>query len=83
MLRLLAGWFHHLHLTRYSTNARGVPPELLAEALRAVAPAVAHPVHPTAAGAWAAARVGAGPDDLVCVTGSVFLAGEIQPFVHG
>jgi len=32
----------------------------------------------TAAEAWQAARAAAGPDDLVAVSGSVFLAGELR-----
>ncbi len=79
MLARLAGYFHHLHLTRYGDNPRCVPPEKLADALPAD---TRFTVHPTAAGAWAAARAAAGPDDLVCVTGSVFLAGELQPLVR-
>ena len=82
MLARLAGFFHHLHLTRYGDNPRCVPPEQLAAALARVAPAAAFTVHPTAAAAWAAARAAAGPDDLVCVTGSVFLAGELRPLVR-
>jgi hypothetical protein len=33
----------------------------------------------TPAAAVQAARAAAGPDDLVCVAGSVFLAGEVRP----
>lgn len=73
MLGVLAGYFGHFHLTRYGNNPRCVPPETLAGLL----PAGAASVHPTAPAAWAAARAAAGPDDLVCATGSVFLAGEL------
>lgn len=79
MLRILAGYFDHFHLCRYGNNPRCVPPEKLAEVLGELAPAT---VHPSAATAWAAARAAAGPDDLVCVTGSVFLAGELQAAVR-
>lgn len=79
MLRILAGYFDHFHLCRYGNNPRCVPPEKLADVLGERAPAT---VHPTAATAWAAARTAAGPDDLVCVTGSVFLAGELQAAVR-
>ncbi len=82
MLARLAGFFHHLHLTQYGNNPRSVPPEQLAAALARVAPGTPFTAHPTAAAAWAAARAAAGPDDLVCVTGSVFLAGELQPLVR-
>jgi dihydrofolate synthase/folylpolyglutamate synthase len=79
ILRVLAGYFDHFHLTRYGNNPRCVPPEKLAAALGAAASAS---VHPTADAAWAAARAAAGPDDLVCVTGSVFLAGELRDAVR-
>ena len=83
MLRALAGYFDHFHLTRYGHNPRCVPPERLAELLRDLAPGRSVSVHPTAAEAWQAARSAAGPGDLVCVTGSMFLAGELFAAVHG
>ena len=82
MLRILAGYFGHFHLCRYGNNPRCVPPEKLAEVLREVAPESPATVHASAAEAWAAARAAAQPEDLVCVTGSVFLAGELQPLVR-
>ncbi len=81
MLRILAGYFDHFHLTRYSNNPRGGPPEKLAEVLQQVA-GVTYSLHPTATEAWHAARSTAAVDDLVCVTGSVFLAGELQATVR-
>ena len=78
MLRTLAGFFDHVHLTKYG-NARCVPPEKLAEVLAAVAPGTPFTPHPDSATAWVAARSAAGPDDLLCITGSVFLAGELRP----
>ncbi len=81
MLRVLAGYFDHFHLTRYGNNPRCAPPEMLADVLRRAAPGTTATVHPTATAAWDAARAAAGPDDLVCVTGSVFLAGELQPLI--
>lgn len=82
MLKVLAGYFDTFHLTRYGNNPRCVPPEALADVLRTVAPHLRPAVHPTAAEAWAAARAAAGEDDLVCVTGSVFLAGELMDQVR-
>jgi dihydrofolate synthase/folylpolyglutamate synthase len=38
-------------------------------------------VCPSPAAAWEEARRMAGPDDLICVTGSVFLAGEMRPLL--
>lgn len=78
MLRILAGYFDRFYLTKYGNNPRCVPPERLAEALAAVAPGVPFTTHPTGTGAWFAARTEAKSDDLVCVTGSMFLAGELR-----
>jgi len=83
MLRVLAGYFDRFFLCRYGNNPRCVPPEKLAEALAAVAPGTPASVHPTAGAAWAAARSAANSDDLLCVTGSVFLAGELRPVLVG
>ncbi len=77
MLTILGEYFDHFYLTRYSNNARSVPPEKLA-------PLVTKPttVFATALAAWQAAKDAAAAEDLVCVTGSVFLAGELQAAVH-
>ena len=81
ILRSLAGFFDHFHLTRYGNNPRCVPPDRLAAALHEVAPGKPFTLHAASGVAWAAARAAAGPDDLLCVTGSVFLAGELRPVV--
>jgi dihydrofolate synthase/folylpolyglutamate synthase len=79
MLRRLAGYFDEFHLTRYGNNPRCVPPEKLAELLIAgeIPPRRRAILYKSAAEAWTAAVAAAGPDDLVCATGSVFLAGEL------
>jgi dihydrofolate synthase/folylpolyglutamate synthase len=79
MLRLLAPHFAHAFLTRFG-SPRSVPPEQLAELLRRTAELPCS-VWPTAPEAWQAARALAGPDDLICITGSVFLAGELRPLL--
>jgi dihydrofolate synthase/folylpolyglutamate synthase len=79
ILRVLAGYFNHFHLTKYGNNPRCVPPGKLAAVLSAVAPGVPFTTHATSFDALNAARAAAGADDLVCVTGSVFLAGELRP----
>jgi dihydrofolate synthase/folylpolyglutamate synthase len=78
MFHVLAPHFAHAFLTRYAGSARGVPAEELAALLRRTAD-LPHTACPTPADAWRAARARAGPDDLVCITGSVFLAGELRP----
>jgi len=76
MLRILARYFNHFHLTRYGHNPRCVAPEKLASVLREVAPDVEFTIHPVVAEAWAHARAAVESNDLVCVAGSMFLAGE-------
>jgi dihydrofolate synthase/folylpolyglutamate synthase len=77
ILRILAAYFDHFHLCRYGNNPRAVSPEKLAAQL----PDGRYTVHATSGEAWGAARAAARPDDLVCVTGSVFLAGELRGVV--
>lgn len=76
MLELLLPRFDRVVLTRYRNNPRGVPPEELAS----VAKDFPTPfrVCPDPATAWAAVRDEAKKDDLICVTGSFFIAGEIR-----
>jgi dihydrofolate synthase/folylpolyglutamate synthase len=82
MLAVLAGYFDEFHLTRYGNNPRGVPPEKLADTLRAAVTGATIVVHPTAAAAWEAVARSTDRDDLACVTGSVFLAGELEAAVR-
>jgi dihydrofolate synthase/folylpolyglutamate synthase len=76
MFQILASYFSRFFLTRYSAGSRSVSPEQLAAALPGALPFTAHP---TAVEAWRAARNTADADDLICATGSVFLAGELRP----
>src|SRR5262249_28812055 len=76
MFRVLAPHFAHVFLTRYAGSARSLPPEQLAETLRGCSP-IPCSTHLRAIDAWEAARGMAGLKDLLCVTGSVFLAGEL------
>jgi dihydrofolate synthase/folylpolyglutamate synthase len=83
ILRILAGYFDQFHLTRYGHNPRCVPPENLATILAVLAPEKSISVYRAAPEAWRAARSATGPDDVICVTGSMFLAGELTPLVRG
>lgn len=78
IIRILAGYFDRFFMTRYGNNPRSVPPEKLGETLAQVDGAKVCSVHLASRDAWKAARAAASADDLVCVTGSVFLAGELQ-----
>jgi dihydrofolate synthase/folylpolyglutamate synthase len=82
MLAVLAPHFTHAFLTRYTDGSRAVPPGELADLLRAAGGPPAT-VCPDPAEAYRAARARAAPEDLVCVTGSVFLAGQLRPLLVG
>jgi dihydrofolate synthase/folylpolyglutamate synthase len=80
ILQVLTPPFAHVYLTRYSHSPRAVPIESLADILRQQSP-VPFTLCETPVEAWQAARQVAGPDDLICITGSVFLAGELRPVI--
>jgi dihydrofolate synthase / folylpolyglutamate synthase len=82
ILRELAPLFTHAFLTRYSNSPRSVPPEELGALLRAEG-SLPFTLCATPEEALDAARAAAGADDLICVTGSVFLAGELRPTLVG
>ena len=82
MFQVLAPHFHHAFLTRYQNSLRSVPPEELAELLTH-AGTLPFTLCPTPAEAWRAACAQAAPADLICITGSVFLAGELRPLLVG
>ena len=82
MLAVLVPFFDVFYLTKYGNNPRCVAPERLEQIVRHLAGDKSIAVLPTAAEAWAAARNQAQPEDLVCITGSVFLAGELQQLVR-
>ena len=85
MLEHLLRHFDRVIFTRYQNNPRGVPAEELlaaaAEMPRAgafVAGAVEMELAPTTADAWDAVHRLVEPDDVVCITGSFFLAAEMR-----
>jgi dihydrofolate synthase/folylpolyglutamate synthase len=78
MLHVLAPHFTHVLATRFENNPRCVPPEQVAEFVPELLP---RSVCPTSADAWYEARTVAEPGDLICITGSVFLAGELRPLL--
>jgi dihydrofolate synthase/folylpolyglutamate synthase len=80
MFRFLAPHFVHAFLTSYLGSARSTPPHQLAELWRCAGGAPPT-LCPSPVAAWESVRNAAQPDDLVCVTGSVFLAGEMRPLI--
>jgi dihydrofolate synthase/folylpolyglutamate synthase len=77
LLRLLVPNFDTIILTQYQSNPRAVDVRQLARMAEAVCP---YPVFtaPDPAAAWKLASRLAGEEDLICVTGSFFIAAEIR-----
>jgi dihydrofolate synthase/folylpolyglutamate synthase len=77
MLRQLYPVFDTVILTAFHNNPRNLPAGDLAGLSYAMSN---RPVHVTnnSAAAWKLARRLAGPEDLICVTGSFFLAAELR-----
>jgi dihydrofolate synthase/folylpolyglutamate synthase len=80
MFRVLSPHFAHAFLTRYTNSSRSVPPQDLAKLLRSNGDMPAT-LYPTPADAYHAARAASAPKDVIVITGSVFLAGELRPFL--
>lgn len=96
MLRLLLPKFQRVIFTRYRNNPRFVDPntladlaseilasEILAESSRSTSSELEVTDH--VGQAWEFARSSSGPDDLICIAGSFFLAAEARDLVlrHG
>jgi dihydrofolate synthase/folylpolyglutamate synthase len=81
MLALLLPRFDGVVLTRYLNNPRYVP----VEELESLAQGGAVPLYccGTPAEAWQLVKELATPDDLICVTGSFFLAAEMRQTIKG
>jgi dihydrofolate synthase/folylpolyglutamate synthase len=82
LLRLLVPRFDTVILTQYHTNPRAVPAEELLALVQATSLRSCH-LAPDSAAAWKIARRLAAPDDLVCVTGSFFIATEVRTMLLG
>jgi dihydrofolate synthase/folylpolyglutamate synthase len=80
ILGVLAPQFDEIRLTRFSSSPRGVSPEELG---RLLPPGIHARIFATAVQAWETTRSLAAPPDLIWVTGSVFLAGELRPLMLG
>jgi dihydrofolate synthase/folylpolyglutamate synthase len=80
ILKVLAPHFRHAYLTRYGSSRRGATTETLADILRADE-RLPFTTHATPEAAWHAARADASPEEVICVAGSVFLAGELRPLI--
>jgi dihydrofolate synthase/folylpolyglutamate synthase len=82
MLELIMGYADRVILTQYSNNPRFVPVEKLAieaELLRPKFPAVEVLTSPNSEIAMKYAASNSSDRDLICYTGSFFLASEVRP----
>lgn len=77
MLGHLLGKFDEVFFTRYLDNPRAVPPEEL-QALAVELGSRRWPTYAEPAAAWEAVGGMTSPADLVCITGSFFIAAEIR-----
>jgi dihydrofolate synthase/folylpolyglutamate synthase len=80
MFRVLSPHFSLAFMTRYTNNPRSIAAEQLASLWQGMR-TVPVEVCATPSEALAQARRSAQPDDLICITGSVFLAGELRPLL--
>ncbi len=80
LLRCLLPEFDTVVLTRYAGNPRALPVEELYDIATSL---TTRPVHVAAdpPAAWRLATALATPDDLICVAGSFFIAGEIRQMI--
>ena len=82
MLEVMTPLFEQIYLTGFKNITRCQP----AEQLMGMVPTNKQKVSTIcaeAAEAWRRARAEAGPDDLICIAGSVFLAGELRSVILG
>jgi dihydrofolate synthase / folylpolyglutamate synthase len=80
MVAVVAPRFDQVVFTRYVHNPRAVPPQ---ELVRLAPDLAAAPlVCDTPAAAWDTARRTISPDDVLCITGSFFLAAEMRAQMH-
>ncbi|MBI3864591.1 MAG: bifunctional folylpolyglutamate synthase/dihydrofolate synthase [Planctomycetia bacterium] len=82
MLRQLLPRFDTVIVTCFQNNPRQIPVDRLAETVRGLTDRMFHTV-PDAASAWKLACRLATTDDLICVTGSFFLAAEVRELIAG
>jgi dihydrofolate synthase / folylpolyglutamate synthase len=80
MLDVLTPMFDRIYLTSFQGSARCENAAELASLLPAASVSKATQCA-GAADAWRLARAEATPDDLICITGSVFLAGELRSVI--
>jgi dihydrofolate synthase / folylpolyglutamate synthase len=73
--------FSEIVFTKYTTNPRAMPPDEL-EAAAFKLTGRHYPVYTDPGEAWKSIRQSANADDLLCITGSFFLAGEMRRLIE-
>jgi dihydrofolate synthase/folylpolyglutamate synthase len=81
MLARLLPAFDQVVLTQYLNNPRRMPVEQLVQLARQIG-GREYPSASSPAEAWEMAHRLAQPEDLLCITGSFFLIGEILPVLR-
>jgi dihydrofolate synthase/folylpolyglutamate synthase len=86
MLRVLLPYFQRIVLTEFQENPRAVPAEQLAAWCREELARLGRPLDdehvaacPAPGDGWRQAQRWTAPDDLLCITGSFFIAAELLP----
>jgi dihydrofolate synthase / folylpolyglutamate synthase len=82
LLGALLSHFDHVALTQFSNNPRAVPADQL-QALALELFGRPYAGYSTTTAAWNAIRSLATPNDLICITGSFFLAAELRSLAIG
>jgi len=86
ILRMLIPWCRQIVITQFLENPRAIPPERLLESAQSVAAEMEQPAELSTAvsprAALASAQRIVQPDELLCITGSFFLAAEMDPLVR-
>jgi dihydrofolate synthase / folylpolyglutamate synthase len=80
LLRQLVPHFDTIILTRFQDNPRSVPADELGSFLESIADLRTHRAADPVS-AWKLARLLAQPDDLIAITGSLFLVAELRELV--
>lgn len=80
IVRQLLPHFETVILTQYLNNPRAVPAQSLKHLIRSISGIPCH-VAKTPAEAWQLARRITRPKDLICVTGSFFIAAEMRELI--
>ncbi len=90
MLRVLLPHFRRIIATEFQENPRAVPVEQITQWCREELNRIGRPAngdhlqsHPLARDAWTAARKSVAADDLICITGSFFIAAELRGVAAG